>query len=394
LDVITTTDRLAQLCRRLAATDYVTVDTEFMRERTYWPVLCLIQIAGPGEAVAIDPMAKGLDLAPFFELMADESVLKVFHAARQDVEIIHHLSGRLPLPLFDTQIAAMVCGFGDSVSYEALAAKIARAKIDKSLRFTDWSHRPLSKRQLQYAIDDVRHLRVIYERLAQRLERTGRTAWVAEEMAALTDPSLYRTEPEDAWRRIKTRSTDRRLLAILREVAAWRERTAAARNVPRNRILRDEALVEIAARAPVSAEALAATRGLGRRIAEGSMGREILAAVERGLVVPDEDCPRIERPPPLPRGIGPVVELLKVLLKLKSEEHDVAQRLIATVADLERIAGEDNANVPALQGWRRKVFGEDALALKSGRVALAVRGRKLRLVPVGGNGGKGDGPEG
>jgi len=389
LDVITTTDDLAALCRRLAKADYVTVDTEFMRERTYWPILCLVQLAGPGEAVAVDPMAEGMDLAPFFELMTDESVLKVFHAARQDVEIVHHLSGKLPVPLFDTQVAAMVCGFGDSVSYEALATKIARAKIDKSLRFTDWAHRPLSKRQLSYAIDDVRHLRVIYERLARQLERTGRAAWVAEEMAALAEPSLYFTRPEDAWRRIKTRSTDRRLLAILREVAAWREAKAQARDVPRNRILRDEALVEIAARAPVSVEALATTRGLGRKLAEGSMGREILAAVERGLVVPDEECPRVERPAPPARGIGPVVELLKVLLKLKCEKHDVAQRLIATTADLERIAGEDAPEVAALHGWRRKVFGEDALALKEGRVALAIRGRKLRLVPVGDNGPEG-----
>ncbi len=389
MDVITTTDDLAALCRRLAKADYVTVDTEFMRERTYWPILCLVQLAGPGEAVAVDPMAEGMDLAPFFELMTDESVLKVFHAARQDVEIVHHLSGKLPVPLFDTQVAAMVCGFGDSVSYEALATKIARAKIDKSLRFTDWAHRPLSKRQLSYAIDDVRHLRVIYERLARQLERTGRAAWVAEEMAALAEPSLYFTRPEDAWRRIKTRSTDRRLLAILREVAAWREAKAQARDVPRNRILRDEALVEIAARAPVSVEALATTRGLGRKLAEGSMGREILAAVERGLVVPDEECPRVERPAPPARGIGPVVELLKVLLKLKCEKHDVAQRLIATTADLERIAGEDAPEVAALHGWRRKVFGEDALALKEGRVALAIRGRKLRLVPVGDNGPEG-----
>ena len=389
MDVITTTDDLAALCRRLAKADYVTVDTEFMRERTYWPILCLVQLAGPGEAVAVDPMAEGMDLAPFFELMFDESVLKVFHAARQDVEIVHHLSGKLPVPLFDTQVAAMVCGFGDSVSYEALATKIARAKIDKSLRFTDWAHRPLSKRQLSYAIDDVRHLRVIYERLARQLERTGRAAWVAEEMAALAEPSLYFTRPEDAWRRIKTRSTDRRLLAILREVAAWREAKAQARDVPRNRVLRDEALIEIAARAPVSVEALATTRGLGRKLAEGAMGREILAAVERGLVVPDEECPRVERPPPPPRGIGPVVELLKVLLKLKCEKHDVAQRLIATTADLERIAGEDAPEVAALHGWRRKVFGEDALALKEGRVALAIRGRKLRLVPVAGNGPEG-----
>ncbi|MFQ5958666.1 MAG: ribonuclease D [Alphaproteobacteria bacterium] len=380
--VITATKDLAALCKRLATADYITVDTEFMRERTFWSHLCLMQVAGPDEAVAIDPLADGIDLAPFYELMADERVLKVFHAARQDIEIFYHLTERVPKPLFDTQVAAMVCGFGDSVSYEALAAKLAKARIDKSMRFTDWSHRPLTDRQLRYALDDVRHLRVIYQRLDRRLEKSGRAAWVAEEMAALTDSRQYEMHPEEAWRRIKTRTTDRRVLAILREVAAWREHEAQKRDLPRNRIVRDEALLEIAARAPTSVKELSRTRGLSRGIAEGAMGRAILAAVRRGREVPDDDCPEVREPRPTPRGVGPVVELMKVLLKMKSEEHGVAQRLVASAADLERIAGDDDADVAALHGWRRDVFGNDALALKKGKLALQVRGRRLHAVPV------------
>ena len=384
MNIITTTNDLTALCADLAATDYVTVDTEFMRERTFWPHLCLIQVAGPDEAVAIDPEAEGIDLEPFFALMADENVMKVFHAARQDVEIIYYLSKRMPKPLFDTQVAAMVCGYGDSVSYEALASKLARAKIDKSLRFTDWSHRPLTDRQVAYALDDVRHLRVIYDRLTDQLAKSGRAPWVAEEMAALTNPAIYDTHPEESWRRIKTRTREPRFLALLREVAAWREREAQTRDVPRNRILRDEALIEIAAHGPDKVETLARTRGLGKGMAHGAMGRDILAAVARGKKLPEKDCPRVDKPRPPQRGIGPVVDLLKVLLKMKCEEHDVAQRLIANTADLERIAGERQPGVPALHGWRREVFGDDALALKEGKVALVVRGRRLRLVPADG----------
>ena len=376
--MITATDELAALCGRLAGAGFVTVDTEFMRETTFWPKLCLAQVAGPDEAAAIDTLAAGIDLAPLFELLSNPRVLKVFHAARQDLEIFHHLTGRVPAPLFDSQVAAMVCGFGEQVSYEALAAKLAKARIDKSLRFTDWSHRPLSDRQLNYAIDDVRHLRVIYERLARRLEKTGRAAWVSEEMAALSEPALYEQHPDIAWRRIKSRSTDGRFLAVLRVVAAWREREAQTRNLPRNRVVRDEALLEIAARTPKDADELSRTRGLGRRLAEGGMGSDILAAVRAGLAVPEDDCPRVERQRQARRGAGPVVELLKVLLKMKCEEHDVAQRLVAGTADLERIA-EGGSDVPALRGWRREIFGADALALAAGELVLSVRGGRLRL---------------
>jgi ribonuclease D len=333
-DVITTTRSLGDLCERLSRADFVAVDTEFMRERTFWPRLCLVQVAGPGEAVAIDPLAADIDLAPLFAILFDAPVLKVFHAARQDIEVLHHLSGRLPAPLFDTQIAAMVCGLGDSISYEGLAAKLAKASVDKSARFTDWSHRPLTKRQLRYAIDDVRHLRTIHERLSRRLEKSGRAGWVAEEMAALSDVRLYEQYPEEAWRRVKTRTTDGRFLAVLREVAAWRESRAQDRDLPRNWVLRDEALVEIAAHRPETAEDLARTRGLGRGTAEGPLGRAILAAVARGRSIPEAEC------------------------------------------------GEDAPDVPAMRGWRREIFGADALGLKQGKLALAARGRRIKILPI------------
>lgn len=377
--LITTTVDLAALCRRLAGAEFITVDTEFMRETTFWPKLCLAQLAGPDEAAAIDALAPGIDLAPLFDLLSNPSVLKVFHAARQDLEIFHHLDGRVPAPLFDSQVAAMVCGFGEQVSYEALATKLAKARIDKSSRFTDWSHRPLSKRQIEYAIGDVTHLRVIYQRLSESLEKSGRAAWVAEEVTALCDPALYEQRPENAWKRIKARSTDGRFLAVLSQVAAWRESEAQSRDLPRNRILRDESLLEIAARAPTTVGDLARTRGLGRRLAEGGMGQSLIAAVEAGLAMPAEDRPKVAKPRPPMRGAGPVIELLKVLLKMKCEKHDVAQRLVANHADLERITTGDDADVPALHGWRWDIFGEDALALKAGKLALSIKGGRLHV---------------
>ncbi|MFP6729677.1 MAG: ribonuclease D [Alphaproteobacteria bacterium] len=377
--VITTTEDLTALCQRLASAEFITVDTEFMRETTFWPKLCLAQVAGPDEAAAIDTMASGLDLAPLFELLSNPSVLKVFHAARQDLEIFHHLDGRVPGPLFDSQVAAMVCGFGEQVSYQALAAKLAGAHLDKSSRFTDWSHRPLSERQLEYAIGDVTHLRVIYQRLSDSLEKSGRATWVAEEMTALSDPALYEQLPVNAWKRIKSRSTDGRFLAVLSQVAAWREKEAQARDQPRNRILRDESLLEIAARAPTSVDGLARTRGLGKRLAEGSMGKSLIAAVTAGLAMPEADRPKAPKARPSARGAGPVIELLKVLLKKKCEAHDVAQRLVANSAELERIAAENDADVPALNGWRREIFGEDALALKSGKLALSIKGGQVHV---------------
>jgi len=387
MTLITDNSALAEFCRRQARADHIAVDTEFMRDTTYWPQLCLVQIAGPDETAAIDTLAPGIDLQPLLDLLFDPKVIKVFHAARQDIEIFFHLTGRIAAPLVDTQVAAMVCGFGDAVSYENLAAKLAGARIDKSARFTDWSRRPLTERQLSYALSDVTHLRLAYERLARRLAKTGRAPWVAEEMARLTDPHLYELDPRESWRRLKPRSDKPRLLAVLREVAAWREEEAQRRDVPRNRVLRDEMLIEIAAHAPRAAEDLAHTRGLSRGLAEGKQGQALLAAVQRGLELPEADCPRAPPRLDLPAGLGPLVDLLRVLLKTKCEANDVAQKLVASAEDLQRIAAEDDAPVPALAGWRRELFGEDALALKHGRLGLTAAGREVRIVPLAGAGG-------
>ena len=383
MTLIDTSDALAAFCRRQAPAPYITVDTEFIRDKTYFPQLCLVQIAGPDEAAALDPLAAGIDLAPLFELMAAPSLLKVFHAARQDIEIFVNLAGAVPAPLFDTQVAAMVCGFGDSVSYETLAGKLAGAHIDKSSRFTDWSQRPLSERQLRYALTDVVPLRTVYEKLAARLAKSGRSSWLAEEMGTLTDPATYRQDPAEAWRRFKVRSNNRKLLALVRELAAWRETAAQQRNLPRNRLLRDESLLEIAAHAPANVADLARTRGLGKNFAEGKLGGEILAAVQRVLATPESQYPV---PPPRhepPPGLGPLVDLLRVLLKLRCEENDVAQKLVADTEDLEKIAADDDAPVRALQGWRAELFGKDALDLKRGRLALTVAGKRIKLVRLG-----------
>ncbi|MEI6985730.1 MAG: ribonuclease D [Rhodospirillaceae bacterium] len=382
MSLITTTKSLEDFCARQAGVEFVTVDTEFMREKSYWPQLCLVQVAGPGEAVAIDPLAEGLDLRPLFDLMADTSILKVFHAARQDVEIFHHQAGQVPRPLFDTQVAAMVCGFGDSVSYETLVAKVAGVRVDKSSRFTDWSLRPLTERQLAYALSDVVHLRPVYDRLRKRLVKSGRIDWLGQEMSILTSPATYVIDPANAWLRFKLRTAKPRQLAILREVAAWRERDAQDRDLPRGRILRDECVLEIAAHAPTTVDELAKVRGLGRHLAEGRQGVDLLAAVVRGVSLPDSQCPREDNAAEIPPGMTPIVDLLRVLLKMKCEDHHVASKLIATGSDLEAIAADDNAKVPALDGWRREVFGKDALALKHGDVALAISENRLKLVPL------------
>lgn len=373
---------LAEFCASQKTAAFITVDTEFMRDSSYWPKLCLVQIGGPESVAAIDTLAPGLDLQPLFDLMADFGLLKVFHSARQDLEIFYHLTGAVPDSIFDTQVAAMVCGFGDSVSYENLARKLAGAKIDKTSRFTDWSKRPLTERQLNYALADVTHLRRIFKELERRLEKSGRASWLNEEMAVLTDPATYDLDPHQAWRRFKSRSGDGRYLAVLREVAAWREREAQRRDVPRNRVIRDEQLLDIAANRPADQEALARTRGLGREFARGRLGREMLDAVAQGLAVPKGELP--EAPPsnrPAP-GIGPVMDLLKVLLKMRCEQHDVAQKLVASTADLEMIAADDAAPVRALTGWRYEIFGADALALKHGKLALGIDRKKVKIVSL------------
>ncbi|GJD93064.1 ribonuclease D [Methylobacterium iners] len=378
MDLITTTPALAEACDRFAAQPFVTVDTEFMRETTYYPKLCLIQMAGPdGSGVLVDPLAPEIDLKPFFGLMADEGVVKVFHSARQDLEIIWLLGGLLPQPFFDTQVAAMVCGYGDSVSYEQLTNDVAKAKIDKSSRFTDWSRRPLSEAQLAYALSDVTHLVTIYEVLAGQLLRTDRGEWLDEEMSVLTSPETYRADPAQAWRRLAGRMRKPREIAVLMEVAAWREREAQARNVPRGRILKDEAVIDVASSAPRSVEALGRLRSIPAGFERSRTGAEILAAVERGFERELAEIAAPERSRGGRGGNGALVELLKVLLKAVCEEERVAPKIIATVDDLEAIAEDDAADVPVLHGWRRTLFGEKALALKAGRLALSAQGGRV-----------------
>jgi ribonuclease D len=382
MNLITDNDALAAFCQRQAQAEFVAVDTEFMRERTYWPILCLVQVAGPEEAAAIDAVTPGLDLGPLLALMNDATTVKVFHAARQDLEIFFQLSGQVPHPVFDTQIAAMVCGFGDSASYETLVKRLAGATLDKASRFTDWAHRPLTERQIRYALADVVHLRTVYERLLQLLAKNARAEWFTEEMANLVDPAIYRNTPSEAWRRFRVRGrADQRFLAVLRAVAAWREEAAQQRDLPRGRIIRDEAVLEIAAHVPKTVDTLARTRSLGKTIAEGKLGREILDAVAAGLADKDPPpaIPAKAEPPP---GIGPLIELLRVLLKQRCEDFQVAQKLLASSDDLEAIAANDEAAVPALSGWRREVFGNDALALKHGRLALTVGRSRIELVPL------------
>ena len=379
MEPITTTDPLAQACIRLAQHPYVTIDTEFLRESTYYPILCVMQLASPDEALVVDALAPDIDLAAFFALMADERVLKVFHAGRQDIEIIWHRAGLIPHPVFDTQIAAMVLGHGDSISYEQLVQRITGDHLDKSHRFTDWSRRPLSKAQIAYASSDVTHLRDIYLALSADLEKRGRTEWVNEEMQILTSPETYRSEPESAWQRVRTRARKPKELAVLIEVAAWREREAQGRDVPRGRVLKDDALGDIAVQAPTSIEKLAALRSLPRGFERSKWGEAILEAVARGLARDPKSLPRIERSRAAVNGAA-IVELLKVLLRMTAERHAVAAKVIATVDDLEWIAADDEADVAALKGWRRELFGEKALALKHGRLALAVEDG--RVVPV------------
>jgi ribonuclease D len=382
MELITESRALAGFCARQTAADFVTVDTEFLRDKTYWPQLCLVQIAGPAEAAIVDALAPGLDLGPLLALMSDPGVLKVFHAARQDIEIFFHMTGTVPAPVFDTQVAAMVCGFGDAVSYETLATKLANARIDKSSRFTDWAQRPLTPRQLDYALADVTYLRTAYEKLRAQLDKSGRASWLDEEMAELTHPTTYRLDPAESWKRLKTRGGNRRFLSILREVASWREVAAQQRDIPRGRILRDEALLEIASHAPKTIDDLARIRGLGRSVAEGKLGAEMLDSIIRGAAAPESGAPEPTPRADLPPGLGPLVDLLRVLLKLRCEDNDVAQKLVANSTELEMIAADDHADVRALQGWRYEIFGRDALALKHGKLALTARGKRILVVAL------------
>src|SRR5499433_3191934 len=383
---ITTTDSLAEVCGRLQRHPFVTVDTEFLRESTYYPKLCVAQIASADEAVVIDALAEGINLEPLFKLMVDEKVIKVFHAARKDIEICWHAAGLIPNPLVDTQVAAMVLGYGDSIAYDQLVQRITGDSLDKSLRFTDWTRRPLTEAQIAYAVSDVTHLRDVYLKLSADLERRNRTDWVLREMEVLTSPSTYQMEPEHAWERLKTRVRKPKDLAVLMEVAAWREREAQARDVPRGRVLKDEVIGDIATHAPTTPEKLAHLRSIPKGFERSRWGADIIAAVKRGLERDPKTLPRFERTASAPNGAA-TVELLKVLLRMISEKHGVAAKVIATVSDLDRIAADDEADVPALQGWRRELFGDSALALKHGKLALAVeKGRVItvdRSTPIG-----------
>ena len=368
---ITTTSELAAVCARMANHPFVTVDTEFLRETTYYPLLCVAQLASPDEAVVIDALAEGIDLMPLFDLMTNESVMKVFHAARQDIEIFWNLGKKIPHPIFDTQVAAMVLGYGDSISYDQLVQRITGDAIDKSFRFTDWTRRPLTDAQLRYAVSDVTHLRDVYVKLSTDIQARGRTDWVRAEMDILTSPDTYRMEPENAWQRLKSRVRKPKDLAVLIEIAAWREREAQTRDVPRGRVLKDDVLGEIAIQAPTTIEKLSHLRSLPKGFERSRWGEAIIEAVKRGLERDPKTLPRIEKFRGAING-GATVELLKVLLRMTSERHGVAAKVVATVDDLERIAADDDADVPAMKGWRRELFGEKALALKHGKLALAV----------------------
>jgi ribonuclease D len=379
---ITTTAELAAFCNALKGRPFVAVDTEFMRETTYWPKLCLIQAAAGDAEAVIDPLSEDLDLAPFLDVLRDTSIEKVFHAARQDVEIFNNLDA-MPKPLFDTQVAGMAAGFGEQIAYDALVRQMLKIELDKSSRFTDWARRPLSDAQLTYALADVTHLARLYPMLHERLEKNGRLSWVQEEMAALTAPALYDVNPENAWKRLKPRRHTAKYLAVFRAVAAWRERTAQQRDQPRGRILKDEAIDELATQAPTDAEAINRLRSVPKGFSGSRFGPDLLVAIAEALKDPEAYAPKMDRPTSAPnQNTGAVVELLKVLLKARAEDAGVASKLIATVSDLEKIAAEDEADTQALHGWRRDAFGEDALRLKRGELALVLDGSRVRVVEV------------
>lgn len=379
--MIDTTAALEEACRLLAQSDFITIDTEFLRETTFWPELCLIQMASPEHEYIVDPMAKGLDLKPFFELMSNSAVVKVFHAARQDIEIIFHLGDLIPHPIFDTQVAAMVCGFGDSVSYDQLVQKVKNVHIDKTSRFTDWSRRPLSEKQLDYALADVTHLRDVYLKLKGQLDAEGRAEWLTEEMAILESRETYDLPPEQAWQRLKMRLRKPTELAVMQYVAAWREREARSRNVPRSRVLKDDAIYEIAQQQPKDVEALGRLRTIPKGWERSSSGAAILEQVNAALALPKSEMPHLQRHTHAPEGTQSAVELLKVLLRLTSEKHGVASKVIANSDDLEKIAAEgEKAEVAALQGWRKELFGDLALKLISGGVGLRFVGKRVEAV--------------
>ena len=380
--LITESGRLAACCAALRQEEFVTVDTEFLRESTYWPKLCVVQLGGQEEAVAIDALAPDLDLTPLAELMADESVLKVFHAARQDLEIFYKLMGRVPAPLFDSQVAAMVCGFGDSIAYDKLVMALTGVQIDKASRFTNWAERPLTEAQISYALSDVTYLRDAYRDLVRQLEESGRSHWLDDELTALTNPASYEADPDLAYLRLKSHTSKPKFLAVLQKLAAWREREAQSRNRPRNWVLRDDVLLNIAAQAPTTLQMLGRTRGLNKGQANGRIGQEILNAVAEGVALPPEERPLPREPQPEGARATAAAELLRVLLKACCNAENVAPKLIASSADLDRLSTGEREGIPALEGWRREVFGQHALDLVRGRLALAYRGGEIAWIKV------------
>lgn len=380
MQIITTTNDLNDLCSRLITHDFVTVDTEFMRESTYWPDLCLIQIASEEEEAIIDPLSDGLDMSALYNLMADTSVVKVFHAARQDIEIFFNLSGKVPTPIFDTQVAAMVCGFGEQISYSMLVQKITKAELDKSSRFTDWAKRPLSDKQLKYAMGDVTHLRDIYKRLKKDLEKSGRSSWLDEEMKLLTSQETYDIQPVDAWKRMKMRVKSRKALGILMELAEWRERLAQSANIPRGRVLKDDALFDIANQAPKNVKDLGQLRAVSEGFAKSDKGKQVLNAVERGKAKDPESIPPLKKGTPLDAEAMAICELLRVLLKAIAASNGVAPKMIASTNDLEKLALNDNADIPALKGWRYELFGLPALRIKRGELLLTVKNQRVQTI--------------
>lgn len=383
MELITTTQELEAACDALVQCDFIAVDTEFIRESTFWPQLCLIQAAGGETEVLIDPLADGIDLEPFYDVLADERIMKVFHAPRQDLEIFYHMAdGLIPHPIFDSQVAAMALGLGDSIAYDKLVQAVLKRPIDKGSRFTDWSRRPLTQAQSGYALADVTHLRDLYPIIRERLQKADRMSWVAEEMAILTDPATYEQHPENAWQRLKIRKNSPKWLAALRAAAAWREEEAQTRDIPRQRIVKDEGLYEIAHAAPEKPEDLAGMRALPRGFERSRPAERLIEKLKPALADPKAYAPDVPPPPRRPEGASATVELLKVLLKLVAEEKTVAARLIATVPDLEAIATSDDADVPALRGWRREVFGDTALALKQGKIALVLENGRVVAKPL------------
>lgn len=381
--LVTTTEVLEKHCQAIEKAQYITVDTEFLREKTYYPQLCLIQVAGPESDFAVDTLAPGIDLKPLFKLFNNKNILKVFHSARQDLEIIYKLTKKIPHPLFDTQVAAMVCGFGEAASYETLVRKLAEAEVDKSARFTDWSHRPLTEKQVRYALSDVTYLRTVYEKLVERLDETGRSHWLKEEMEVLTDPATYSALPEEVWQKIRLRGGKSvKFIKRVQGLAKWREEAAQTRDLPRNHVLKEQILLEIAASAPKTIDALSNIRGFSKKMAESAWGKEILDIIHHVDAIPAEELEKdpVERPKAVKNSS--VAELLKVLLRIQADEHDVAAKLIADSDDITIIASEKKPDVPAMHGWRYEVFGQYAIALKEGKIALTAHGNKMKMVEL------------